>query len=107
MPSPSDPELLLELARQNLASEQLAAAEAKCRQVLGAHHHHPGALQLLGQVLYSQGRHEDAVRVFNALTLMEPAVAGHWQNLGTALRPTKRYSQDLAAFERALQLAPP
>jgi len=103
----SDPELLLELARQDLASEQLAAAEAKCLQVLGAHHHHPGALQVLGRVLYSQGRHEDAVRVFNALTLMEPTVAGHWQNLATALRPTKRHAQAIAAFERALQLAPP
>jgi tetratricopeptide (TPR) repeat protein len=107
MPSPSDPELLLELARQDLASDQLAAAEAKCLQVLGAHHHYAGALQVLGQVLHSQGRQEDAVRVFNALTLQEPRVAGHWQNLATALRPTKRYSQAIAAFERALQLAPP
>jgi tetratricopeptide (TPR) repeat protein len=47
------------------------------------------------------------VRVFNALTLQEPTVAGHWQNLAAALRPTKRYSQAIAAFERALQLAPP
>lgn len=107
MLSPSDVEALLELARQDLASGQLAAAEAKCLQVLGAHHHHPGALGVLGTVLYSQGRHEDAVRVFNALTLMEPAVAAHWQNLGTALRPTRRYAQAIAAFERALQLAPP
>src|ERR1700731_3311286 len=107
MPPPSDPELLLELARQDLASGQFAAAEVKCLQVLGAHHHHPGALQVLGQVLHLQGRHEDAVRVFNALTLMEPAVAGHWQNLGSAIRPTKRYAQAIAAYERALQLAPP
>jgi len=47
------------------------------------------------------------VRVFNALTLQEPTVAGHWQNLGAALRPIKRYAQALAAFEKALQLAPP
>ncbi len=107
MPPASDPELLLELARQDLASDQPAAAETKCLQVLGAHHHHPGALQVLGQVLHSQGRHEDAVRVFNALTLQEPTVGGHWQNLAAALRPTKRYAQALAAFERALQLSPP
>jgi ABC-type oligopeptide transport system ATPase subunit len=48
--------------------------------------------------------HEEAVRVFNALTLMQPSVAGHWQNLGTALRPTRRYAQALGAFERALRL---
>jgi tetratricopeptide (TPR) repeat protein len=106
MSSPSL-ETLLELTRQDLASDRLAAAEAKCLQVLGAHHHHPGALGLLGQALYSQGRHEEAVRVFTALTLMEPAVAAHWQNLATALRPAKRHAEAIAAFERALQLAPP
>lgn len=107
MSSPPDPEVLLEFARQDLAGGQLAVAEAKCLQVLGAHHHHPGALGVLGQVLYAQERHEEAVRVFNALTLMQPTVAEHWRNLATALRPTKRYDQAIAAFDRALRLAPP
>src|SRR5579864_5823502 len=103
----SDPEVLVEQARQEWAGNQLFAAEAKCLAVLGAHRHHPGALEVLGCVLNSQGRHEDAVRVFNALTLMQPTVARHWEHLGTVLRPTKRYDQALAAFERALRLAPP
>jgi Flp pilus assembly protein TadD len=102
-----DPEVLVKLAWQDLEGSQLSAAEAKCLQVLGAHHHHPGALEVLGSVLHSQGRHEDAVRVFNALTLIQPAVAAHWEHLGTVLRPTERYAQALAAFERALQLGPP
>src|SRR3982074_2171363 len=97
----------LQRARQYLASGQLADAQAKCLQVLGAHHHHPGALEVLGEVLFAQGQSEEAVRVFNALTLMQPTVASHWQNLGTVLRPTKRYAQALAAFERALQLGSP
>jgi tetratricopeptide (TPR) repeat protein len=104
---PSDSESLLDLARRDLAADQPAAAEAKCLRVLAAHQHHPGALQVLGQVLYSQARHEEAVRVFSALTAMEPTLAGHWQNLAIALRPLKRYAQALAAFEKALQLAPP
>jgi tetratricopeptide (TPR) repeat protein len=103
----SDAEALVKLAWQDLAAEQSAAAEAKCLQVLGAHRHHPGALEALGAALHSQGRYEDAVRIFNVLTLMEPAVAVHWENLGTTLRTTKRYTQALAAFERALQLGPP
>ena len=107
MLSTSDPEVLLQLAQQDLARNQLAAAQQKCLQVLGAHHHHPGALELLGTVLSSQARYEDAVRVFNALTLLRPTVARHWEHLGTVLRPTKRYDQALAAFERALRLAPP
>src|SRR6516165_3249564 len=107
MSSPSNPALLLALARQDLATDQLGAAQEKCLQVLGAHQHHPGALEVLGTVLCVQGRHEEAVRVFNALTLMRPTVAAHWEHLGTVLRPTRRYAQALAAFERALQLAPP
>jgi tetratricopeptide (TPR) repeat protein len=98
---------LLHLARQDVASERWEAAQAKCMQVLSQHEHHPGALSLLGTALYSQERHEEAVRIFNALTLLEPAVAEHWRNLGTALRPTKRYDQAIAAFDRALRLAPP
>ena len=104
MSLPEDPEALLSLAQQDLAAGNLDAAQAKCLQVLGTHHHHPGALELLGTVLHSQGRYEDAVRVFNALTLMQPSVALHWQNLGSVLRQTKRYAPALAAFERALQL---
>ena len=107
MSSPTDPEALTRLARRQLANGQPAAAEATSLQVLGAYQHHPGALEVLGESLCSQGRHEEAVRVFNALTLMQPTVAGHWQNLGTVLRPTRRYVQALAAFERALQLGPP
>ena len=107
MSSPSDPEELLRLARQDLARGQLADAQEKCLQVLGVHQHHPGTLEVLGQVLFAQGRSDEAVRVFNALTLMQPTVAIHWQNLGTVLRPTGRHAQALAAFERALQLAAP
>lgn len=107
MATASDPEMLLESARQDLAGGALSAAEAKCLQVLGAHHHHPDALQLLGRVLHSQGRHADAVRVFNALTLMQPTVAEHWSNLGTALRSTQQYDNAIAAFDRALRLGPP
>jgi tetratricopeptide (TPR) repeat protein len=107
MANASDPEALLEVARQHLANGQLQPAEAQCLRVLSQHHHHPGTLGVLGQVLYAQGRHEEAVRVFNALTLMQPTVAEHWRNLATALRPTKRYDQAIAAFDRALRLAPP
>jgi tetratricopeptide (TPR) repeat protein len=104
---PSDPAALLDLARQDLASGQIAAAQEKCMRVLGAHHLHPGALDVLGTSLGSQGRYEEAMRVFNALTLIQPTVAAHWQNLGTVLRPIGRRAQSLAAFERALRLGPP
>ena len=107
MSVPSNPEAVVDLARQDLANDQMAAAQEKCLRVLDAHHHHPGALDVLGTVLSAQGRYEEAVRVFNALTLVQPTVAAHWQNLGTVLRPTGRRAQALAAFERALRLGAP
>jgi tetratricopeptide (TPR) repeat protein len=107
MPVRDDPDELLQLARADLAGERLAAAEIKCLEVLAAHFHHAGALGVLGQVLYARGQHEQAVRVFNALTVMQPNVREHWQNLGTALRPTRRHDEAIAAFDRALRLAPP
>jgi len=107
MSHPPDPESIVRLARQDLADGRLAAAQEKCLRVLEAYHHHPGALQALGEALSRQGRDQEAVRVFNALTLIQPTVAAHWQNLGTALRPTRAYEQALAAFERALRLGPP
>ncbi len=107
MATPLDPEVLLGFARQDLANGQFSAAEEKCLRVLSMYQHHPAALTVLGQVLYAQGRHEEAVKVFNALTVVQPTVAEHWRNLATALRPTKRYDQAIAAFDRALRLAPP
>jgi tetratricopeptide (TPR) repeat protein len=102
-----NPAALVDVARRDLASGQLAAAQEKCLRVLDAYPHHPGALDVLGTVLCSQGRYEEAAHMFNALTLLQPTVAAHWQNLGTVLRPTGRQTQSLAAFERALQLGGP
>jgi len=104
---PSDLELLVDLARHDLATGRVEAAQEKCLRVLGTHQHHPAALGVLGTILGSQGRYEEAVRVFNALTLIQPTVAAHWQNLATVLRSAGRLAQSLAAFERALRLGPP
>jgi tetratricopeptide (TPR) repeat protein len=101
---PDSPNTLAELAARDLQENRLAAAEAKCLRALATERQHRGALSVLGMVLHAQGRHEDAVRVFNALTQFEPGNAGHWSNLATALRPTRRYDAALAAYDRAVQL---
>jgi tetratricopeptide (TPR) repeat protein len=103
----TEPEVLLALARQDLASGQLAAAEGKCVAVLANDRSNVNALNLLGQSLLGQGRNEEAVRAFGALTQLNQTVAGHWANLGTALRLVRRHDEALGAFERALQLGPP
>src|SRR5882762_2269222 len=99
-----DPDKLAELAARDLQNHQIAEAESKCLRALSTDRQHRGALNVLGMVLHAQGRHEDAVRVFNALTQFEPRNAQYWGNLGTALRPTRRYDAALEAYDRALQL---
>ena len=99
-----DPDRLAELAARDLQNGQIAAAESKCLRALSTDRQHRAALNVLGMVLHAQGRNEDAVRVFNALTQFEPSNAGYWGNLGTALRPTRRYDAAMQAYDRALQL---
>ena len=99
-----DPDTLAELAARDLQDQRIAEAESKCLRALSTDRHHRGALNVLGMVLHAQGRHEDAVRVFNALTQFEPRNAQYWGNLGTALRPTRRYDAALEAYDRALEL---
>jgi len=99
-----DPSTLARLAAQDLQENRVAAAEAKCLRALTTDRQHRDALNVLGMVLHAQGRHEDSVRVFNALTQYEPRNAGYWSNLGTALRATRRYDAALAAYDRAVEL---
>jgi tetratricopeptide (TPR) repeat protein len=107
MTAADNQEAVLQQAMLDVAAGQLDAAEAKCMAVLTNDSRHPTALLVLGQVLHAKGRLDEAARVFNALTLMEPAVQEHWQNLGAVLRLTGQYDQALKAFERALRLGKP
>jgi tetratricopeptide (TPR) repeat protein len=103
----TEPEVLVALARQDLSTGQLAAAQEKCLQALDLQRSNASALSLLAQILSTQGQHDEAVRVFESLTRLHPTVAGYWVNLGTALRLLQRQEEALTAFERALQLGAP
>ncbi|MGC1386531.1 MAG: sulfotransferase [Steroidobacteraceae bacterium] len=107
MKSVIDPESLIQLACADLHRDEIGAAQAKCLQALDADPHHAGAWTVLGMVLQGQGRLDDAIRVFNSLTLRNPNDAGHWLNFGGALRSAKRYQESLAAYDRAAALDPP
>ena len=105
--SSSDLDTLALLAWEDLQKDNVAAAEAKCLRALGVDREHEDSLSVLGMVLQAQGRHDDAIRVFNSLTLKHPASARHWENLGVACRAAKRYDAALVAFARMLALGPP
>ena len=105
--SSSDLDTLARLAWEDLQKDNVAAAEAKCLRALGVDREHADSLSVLGMVLQAQERHDDAIRIFNSLTLMHPASARNWENLGVACRAAKRYDAALVAFARMLALGPP
>ena len=102
-----DPDALAAAAFSDIERNQLAAAEHKCLRVLAVYEQHGGALTALGMLLHAQGRHEDAVRAFNALTVYEPQNQQAWMNLGSALRRLQRYDEALAIYDRAMKVAQP
>jgi tetratricopeptide (TPR) repeat protein len=104
--SATDLDALSRLAWDDLQKDNIAAAEAKCLRALGIDPEHQSNLAVLGMVLQAQGRHDDAIRVFNSLTLKHPTTAVHWENLGVAYRGAKRYDAALTAFARVLALGP-
>ncbi|MGD0502467.1 MAG: sulfotransferase [Steroidobacteraceae bacterium] len=104
--STPDLDTLARLAAEDLQKDHVAAAEAKCLRALGIDREHENSLTVLGMVLQAQGRHDDAIRVFNSLTLKQPSSARHWENLGIAYRGARRYDAALSAFARVLALGP-
>jgi tetratricopeptide (TPR) repeat protein len=102
----TDLDALARLAWDDLQKDNVVAAEANCLRALGIDREHENSLAVLGMVLQAQGRHDDAIRVFNSLALKHPSVARHWENLGVAYRGAKRYDAALTAFARVLALGP-
>jgi len=104
--SAADLDTLARLAWDDLQKDNVAAAEANCLRALRINREHENSLAVLGMVLQAQGRHDDAIRVFNSLTVKHPTEARHWENLGVACRGAKRYDAALTAFARVLELGP-
>src|SRR5579862_4826314 len=105
--SANDVDALARLAAEDLQKDDVAAAEAKCLRALGIDREHAGSWTVLGMVLQAQGRHDDAMRVFNSLTLKHPDSPQHWENLGVAYRVAKRHDAALAAFAQGLARGSP
>jgi len=105
--SVNDVDSLAHLAALDLQKDDIAAAEAKCLRALAIDREHAGSWTVLGMVLQAQGRHDEAIRVFNSLTLRHPDDPQHWEHLGVAYRVAKRFDPALAAFARGLALGAP
>ena len=103
MDSAADPDSLVAAAMARLDTEP-RVAEANCRQALAIAKGHVGALAALGYLVHAGGRHGEAEQIYTELTLLEPAEAGYWMNLGTARRCNRRHDAALAAYAKAAEL---
>lgn len=100
-PPNSHPEALLRTALALLQSNQVAMAEARCREALAMQPGHARALAILGLTLHTQERFAEAVNVFEDLVRQTPREPIAWMNLGTARRCNGDFEGALAAFQRA------
>jgi tetratricopeptide (TPR) repeat protein len=66
----------------------------------------PVYLRSLGATLLKQGRHEEALKVFDKAVQLKPDDADLWANLGDALVQLERPAEAILSFQRALALNP-
>ncbi|SDF63964.1 tetratricopeptide repeat protein [Thalassobaculum litoreum] len=68
--------------------------------------YHADALNLLGTVLFEEGRMQDAARLIGQAVRNSPGNATAWANLGGVARHITRPDAALACYRRAVLLAP-
>ena len=83
---------------------RLAEAASAYSEVLGSEPDNADAMHLLGLVLATMGRGQDAVRLIGAAVSLQPSNAAMHANLGSALNEIGRHDEALACFDRAVAL---
>jgi tetratricopeptide (TPR) repeat protein len=81
-----------------------AAAERGCRSVLGLHPKHADANALLGVILLTERRFDEAEVIFDGLSATAPEPTTNWINLGIARRGARKFDTALTAFAHAASL---
>jgi tetratricopeptide (TPR) repeat protein len=66
----------------------------------------PDYLSSLGETLERQGRHAEALKVFDKAVQLRPDDAGLWKNLGNILLKLERPTDALLSFQHVLRLDP-
>lgn len=63
-------------------------------------------IELLGVAIVSQGRHEEALLLFERALALLPDNASTWHNKGTALYKLERYEEAICCYDEAIRLEP-
>ena len=81
-------------------------AETLCREVLAKNPEDEVAMLVLAMSLDAQQRSDEAIQLFEYLTVISPDQAENWVNLGTVLRSTGWAEKAAQAFSAALARDP-
>lgn len=105
--SPSDPEVITELAITNdhIGQERLTYAEPLYKKVISIKPHSSAAHNNLGFNYLLQGRHADAVKAFNRALVLAPDNKRAKNNLAAAYLLNKQKDEALKLFQNTVGLS--
>ncbi|GIW68389.1 MAG: hypothetical protein KatS3mg099_337 [Candidatus Parcubacteria bacterium] len=104
--NPTSPELLLGLARLEVARKEYDAAKDYINQALALKGDYTPAIFLLAQIQIQEGKTDEAIRSVEATTLVEPSNPVNYFQLGILHYNEKNYRQAAGALRRAVALNP-
>jgi len=94
----------LELARGHHQSGNYILADRTYRDILRAVPDHYPTVQLLGVLLYQNGKLEEAAYYFKKALDVSTDDSNDWNNYGAVLTALGRYEEALEAYEKALSI---
>ena len=97
---------LVNAALKDLQSGRLREAEGALRQVLNRHPDEADAVHLLGLVALQRRDFPEAERLLGRATQLDRRQPAAWNNLGVALREQGKLAEAVAAYRKALAVAP-
>jgi tetratricopeptide (TPR) repeat protein len=96
----------MEIAVTHHRAGRLQDAEAIYRQVLATYPNVPGALHMLGVVLFQSGRPEEGIELIRKALVLQPNFPEALANLGHILRERGRTGEAVECCRKAVALAP-
>ncbi len=97
----------LRAALEQQQAGNLVAAEAGYRQLLKQHPDHLDGLNLLGALLYQQGRYDESLQCFERVQALQPDSADALNSVGIVLRAQGNITAAIACYRRALTCSSP
>ena len=102
----TDPGLLHDLADYHYNTGDIAAAQTLLTRCMALDPTHAPSLNLWAMTEAALGRNHAAITALRAITRRTPHHAESWANLGLLLKDDGAYPEAIAAYDKALALAP-